>query len=77
MTTMTDSDWQIIERVAKIHGFTIHPNETDFPIGRRITDRSDINRSAFYWNESEGFDEFFLQIYQFGYDAGYETATRW
>lgn len=72
---MTDSDWQIIERVAKIHGFTIHPSEVDFPIGRRITDTPGIDRSSFYWNEDEGFDQFFLQLYQFAHDAGYEKGT--
>ena len=74
---MTESEWKIIERVAAIHGFTIHPDDVEFPIGRRITNKADVNRSNFYWNESEGFDEFFLQVYQFGYDAGYETGTRW
>ncbi len=73
---MTESEWEIIERVAKIHGFVIHPDGAA-SIGRLITNKEDVLRSDFYWNESEGFDEFFLQVYTFGYDNGYETAARW
>lgn len=71
---MTESEWEIIERVAAIHGFVIH---ADTGFGRIITNKKDVLRSDFYWNESEGFDEFFLQVYKFAYDNGYETAARW
>jgi hypothetical protein len=71
---MTESEWEIIERVAAIHGFVIHP---DIGFGRIVTNKKDVLRSDFYWNESESFDEFFLQVYKFAYDNGYETAARW
>jgi hypothetical protein len=73
---MTESDFQIIERVAKIHGLTVHDAEQEFCIKRRITDKSDPARSVFYWEENEGFEEFFKQIYTLAYDAGYDVAAR-
>lgn len=73
---MTDSDWQIIERVAKIYGFTIHEGNQELGLARRITNKADINRSDFYWNEDEGFNEFFEQVHQFSYECGVENASR-
>lgn len=72
---MTDSDWQIIERVAKIYGFTIHEGDPEYNLARRITDKADINCSSFYWNENEGFDEFFNQVHQYAYECGVDSAT--
>lgn len=72
---MTESDWQIIERVAKIYGFTIHPAEP-FGICRKITNKVDPNRSDFCWIETEGFTEFFEQVHEYAYECGYQTASR-
>ena len=73
---MTESDWQIIERIAKIYGFTIHPAEPEFGIGRKITNKADASRSNFWWVETEGFDAFFEQVHAFAYECGYENAAR-
>lgn len=70
---MTAAEWETIERVAKLFKFTIH-EATEFTC-RVITDKPDKSRSGFWWYESDGFDEFFQQLYKYGYDNGYNTAT--
>lgn len=75
--TATTTEWETIERVAKLFKFTIHEPTQDLngDFARVITDKPDKLRSEFWWRESEGFDEFFTQLYQYGYDKGYATAT--
>jgi hypothetical protein len=73
---MTEEDFQIIERVAKIHGFTVHPAEPEYDLKRRITDKADINRCNFYWKEDDGFNSFFDEVYSFGFSNGYDSASR-
>jgi hypothetical protein len=72
---MTEEDFQIIERVAKIHGFTVHPAEPEYGIKRRITNKANIDRSEFYWNEDDGFNSFFEEVYSFGFSSGYDSAS--
>jgi hypothetical protein len=74
---MTTAEWETIERVAKLFKFTIHESTQDFNgvFQRSITDKPDKVRSDFWWNESEGFDAFFDQFYQYAYDIGYNIAT--
>jgi hypothetical protein len=73
---MTTEDLEIIRRVSKIHGFFVREaNPEEFQKLAIHNDRS-FDRSDFVWFEDEGFDEFFKQVYQFGYERGYE-ANRW
>lgn len=74
---MTVAEWETIERVAKLLNLTIHEATPDLNdvLGRVITDKPGKLRSDFWWKETEGFDEFFLQLYQYGYDVGYNNAT--
>jgi hypothetical protein len=72
---MTTEDLEIIRRVAKIHGFFIRESNPDECQCFAIHSDTDIYRSDFVWFEDEGFDEFFKQIYQFGYETGYDNAT--
>jgi hypothetical protein len=74
---MTEADWQIIERIAKIYGFTIHPAEPEFEICRKITNKADASRSDFWWQETEGFDAFFEQVHEYAYECGYQTGARY
>lgn len=60
---MTATEWETIERVAKQFKFTIH-EATEFTKCRIITNK------GFLWYESEGFDAFFEQFYQYAYDNG-------
>jgi len=73
---MTEEDFQIIERVAKIHNFTVHPAEPEYDLKRRITDTVNINRCDFYWKEDDGFDEFFNQLWQLAFERGHDSGSR-
>jgi hypothetical protein len=74
---MTTEDLEIIRRVAKIHGFVVREaNPEEYQKLAIHNDRS-LDRSDFVWFEAEGFDEFFKQIYEFGYENGYNNASRW
>ena len=68
---MTTAEWETIERVAKLFKFTIHEEAED--TCRSITHKPDKFESDFWWNESEGFDEFFQQFYAYAYDEGQRT----
>lgn len=68
---MTATEWETLERVAKLFKFTIH-EATEFEC-RSITDKPDKSRSDFWWNESEGFDAFFDHFYEYAYDQGQRT----
>ncbi len=72
---MTEQDFQIIERVAAIHGFTVHAAHKFQPY-RVVTDNTDKGRSAFWWSEDEGFEEFFQQVAAFFQEKGYDIASR-
>lgn len=71
---MTATEWETIERVAKLFNFTIH-EATEFTC-RVITDKADRDRSEFWWSESEGFDNFFEDFYKFAYENGADAACR-
>jgi len=71
---MTEPEWGIIERVAVIHKFVIHADGA-VSVGRLVTNEEDVSSADFRWNENEGFNEFFLQLYKFAYTNGYETAV--
>jgi hypothetical protein len=74
---MTTEDLEIIRRVAKIHGFYVRgANPEEYQKLAIHNDRS-LDRSDFVWFEDEGFDAFFKQIYEFGYERGYTAAVRW
>lgn len=73
---MTEQDFQIIERVAAIHGFTVHAAH-EFQPYRVVTDHSNKGRSAFCWSEDEGFEEFFQQVGAYFHEKGYGVASRW
>ena len=73
---MTDSDLEIIRRVAKIHGFYVREANPEECQKLAIHSESSLDHSNFVWFEDNGFDEFFREIYLFGYERGYNAATR-
>ena len=76
---MTTAEWETIERVAKLFKFTIHEATQDFNgvFQRSISDKTDKTRSDFWWHESDGFDSFFEEVYNYAYENGYNVASRW
>lgn len=74
---MTTEDLEIIRRVSKIHGFFVREANPEECQKLVIHSESSLASSDFAWYEDEGFDEFFKQIYEFGYDRGYTAAHRW
>jgi hypothetical protein len=74
---MTTEDLEIIRRVAKIHGFYVRGANPEEYQKLAIHSGSSLDRSDFVWFEDEGFDAFFKQIYELGYNRGPGTASRW
>ena len=73
---MTTEDLEIICRVAKIHGFYVRGANPEERQKLAIHSESSLEHSGFVWFEDEGFDAFFREIYELGYNRGYE-ANRW
>ena len=73
----TPEDLEIIRRVAKTLDFFVREANPEEFKKFAIHNKSDLHRSNFCWFEDEGFDEFFKQIYQFGYEKGYDNAIAW
>jgi hypothetical protein len=75
---MTTEDLEIIRRVAKIHGFYVREANPEERQKLAIHSESSLDRSDYFvWFEDEGFDAFFEQIYELGYNRGYDAASRW
>jgi len=74
---MTAKDLEIIRRVAKIHGFHVREANPEEWQKLAIHNERSLDSSDFVWLEDEGFDAFFKQIYEFGYESGHEAASRW
>jgi hypothetical protein len=74
---MTTEDLEIIRRIAKTLNFFVREANPEEFEKFAIHNKSDFYRSSFCWFEDEGFDEFFKQIYLFGYETGYEDASPW
>ena len=75
--TLTTEDLEIICRVAKIHGFYVRESNPEECQKLAIHSESSLDHSGFVWFEDECFDEFFKQIYEFGYERGYNNASHW
>lgn len=74
---MTTEDLEIIRRVAKIHGFYVRGANPEECQKLAIHSESSLEHSGFVWFEDEGFDEFFKQIYEFGYECGRDAVSGW
>jgi hypothetical protein len=70
---MTAEDLEIIRRVAKIHGFFVREANPEECQKLAIHSERSLGSSGFVWFEDEGFDAFFKQIFEYGYDCGYNA----
>jgi hypothetical protein len=73
---VTNNELEIIRRVAKIHGFHVRETNPEECKKLAIHNERSLDSSDFVWFEGEGFDSFFRQIYEFGYERGYDAASR-